>query len=54
MNHNENEIVVNIHNVYFDRFVNVVHENLWYVIDEFEYVQQDLYVVVWFLVANCH
>ena len=46
MNHNENDIDVNILNVYFDRFVNVVHENLLYVIDEFEHIQQDLYVVV--------
>jgi hypothetical protein len=46
MNHNENEIDVNIQDVYFDQFVNVVHENLLYVIDEFVHVPQDSYVVV--------
>jgi hypothetical protein len=35
MNHNENDIFVKVLNVYFDQFVNVVHENLLYVIDEF-------------------
>jgi hypothetical protein len=52
MNHNENEIVGDILNVYFVRFVNVEHENLWYVIDEFEHFRLYLYVVVLFLVAN--
>jgi hypothetical protein len=41
MNHNENENFEYILNVYFHRFVNVVHENLWYVIDEYVIFQLD-------------
>ena len=52
MNHNENDIYELIRNVYFHRFVNVEHENLLDVIDEFVLVQLYLYVVVLFLVAN--
>ncbi len=52
MNHNENENDELIPNVYFDQFVNVVHENLWYVIDEYEIVRLNWYVVVLFHVSN--
>ena len=52
MNHNENDNYELILNVYFHRFVNVVHENLWYEIDEYEIVQLNLNVVVVFHVSN--
>ena len=52
MNHNENENYGSVQNVYFHRFVNVEHENLLYVIDEYEIVQLDLNVVVLFHVSS--
>jgi hypothetical protein len=52
MNHNENDNYELIQNVYFYQFVNVEHENLLYVIDEYSIFQLNLNVVVLFHVSN--
>ena len=52
MNHNENEIVEEMINENFHRFVNVEHENLSNGMDEDEHVEQDERVVDEFLCPN--
>lgn len=52
MNHNENDSYESIANVYFHRFANVEHENLWDANNEHGIVRWDWDVVVELHVSN--